>query len=273
MPITAFVGKNGSGKTLCMVDRLALPALEAGLPVVSGMTLFKSADDAELPSEERERHPLWVPLYTWRQIPDLEDCTLLLDEISSAFGSRESAKMPPQVASTLQQLRKRNVLVGWTGPSWKRADVVLREVTKEVVLCTGNSPVRSTGSRWPSNRKFRFESFSADDFEEFSVSAAKSTREAGLSPVSKQRYKRQKNKAHLLYDTMEPIGMLDHHDEYGQCAVCGGTRRRPACSCTRPDGPDPDRRRAKRGAGPEAGRPVEAECAGHDEVEAVRQLV
>ncbi len=275
LPITGFVGKNGSGKTLAMVERFALPSLDAGIPVLGNLTIFASPDDAHLPAGERVPHPLWVPLSSpWALLDGslldtfapmidaglvpapvagrVPSCTVLLDEITTAFGSRESLKVPTEVVAKLQQLRKSDSLVGWTGPSWKRADVALREVTKEVVDCRGYSPAPVEGRRWPSNRKFKFASYDAEDFEEFSLTSARSSQQGSLRPRAKERYKREKHRAHLMYSTLETVSMLDPGDEYGTCRQCGGTRRRPPCCCVaEPALSGEDRRPAKPGAGPQ----------------------
>lgn len=253
--ISAWIGKNGTGKTLRMVHELLLPALNRGVPVVANLTVFASVDDAVCPGEHcpcrvldvdgldrehwqvREPHPLWRPLESWREILTIERCVLGLDEISSAFGARESGKMPFQVAARLQQLRKAGVRVGWTAPNWKRADVVLREVTQVVTECRGLFPqvrVDDAGESWEENRIFRYRSFDCSDFEEFSLqeaTAGRRNRTSGMRPIDTSWYRRKKHPTHLLYSTNQKVEMLDHLDEYGTCVVCGGTRRRPACSC------------------------------------------
>lgn len=168
--IEAFVGENGGGKTLAMVERRALPSLAAGRPVVSNFVI---------------RHELWRPLRSWTDIPRLgvqerdgqvlyehpdggrgiteaeavelgvdvdelslwsltgnRGCTLLLDEITSTLPSRQAISLPAQLASQLNQLRKPDVDVGWGAPNWARADTILREVTQRVTVCRGYLPDR-----------------------------------------------------------------------------------------------------------------------------------
>lgn len=59
--IRAFLGANGSGKTLTMVHKMALPALLKGNAVVSNFTVRPEVVDRD-PAQ-------WVPLTTWRLIP------------------------------------------------------------------------------------------------------------------------------------------------------------------------------------------------------------
>lgn len=233
--IHAYVGANGSGKTLRAVEELVLPSLAVGRPVLCAPTIFASVEDAHLPREQREVHPLWVPMTSWKQLLGLESTTVLLDEITTAFGARESAKMPFQVAAALQQLRKGDVVLGWTAPSWKRADTILRECTQWVTLCRGFWPEPVEGRRRGANRWFRYRIYDAQAFEEFSVGSATSNRSDSLHPVSSDWYRRKRHRAHLLYDTYEAVPMLDHLDQHGTCLECGGVRSRKKCECVHGD--------------------------------------
>jgi hypothetical protein len=58
--IIGFVGLNGHGKTLAMVDKLALPAFRKGVRVVSNFRLY--------PARLGFPDDLFVPLGTWRNI-------------------------------------------------------------------------------------------------------------------------------------------------------------------------------------------------------------
>ena len=230
-PITAAVGKNGSGKSLALVERVILPSLALGRPVVSNMRIFASTEDAHLPSDERQVHPLWIPLTTPADLIGLRGATIVVDEIQSAFSSRESSKMPAQTVNDLMQLRKGDNLLAWSAPSWMRCDTTIREVTLELVLCSGHLGKKVEGRLWPSNRLFRWRFFDAQDFEEFSVAAAKSEQKGTLAPRRRKWYWRPGNDAHLLYDTYESVGAFEHLDEFGTCTTCRGTRKRPVCKC------------------------------------------
>jgi hypothetical protein len=233
--ITAIVGNNGDGKTLAAVALHAVPSLNRGRPVVANFTLY---------------HPLATKLDTWRDIPTLEHCTLILDEISSAFPSRESMHLPPELVRMIHQLRKPDVDVVWTAVNWSRADVVLREATQNVTVCRGRAndkwqrddeippawrpnaprktdlndkPLRRTES-WKANRYFKYMTYDARAFDEFTIHAIKN-----LKPHNTERYWRPWHDAHRLYDTMEQVPLLDNLDVAGPCPICGGTRRRPSC--------------------------------------------
>jgi len=248
--IRAFVGANGGGKTLAMIQALALPAWKAGRPVCANLAL----DPTRLgyPSD------LFIPLETWRQIPELEGCNLLLDEISSVLPSRQAMSVPPQLVRILNQLRKGDVQLGWTAPNWARCDVLLREVTQAVTVCKGSFPdryhrepavdiaraIKGKAARFPKaardddghrqrydagwlpNRLFTFETYDAMEFDEFSYSTVKDVR-----PRGRRRYWRSRHAAQLAYSTLQAVDLLDHLDDVGTCVVCGGQRRRERCAC------------------------------------------
>lgn len=248
-PIRAFVGPNGGGKTLAMMESLVLPSWKSGRAVVANMALR--------PERLGFDSALYVPLESWRQIPDLAGVTLCLDEISSVLPSRQAMSVPPQLIRVLNQLRKGDVQLGWTAPNWARCDVLLREVTQAVTVCRGSWPDRwereatTEGGRlgrprkvddggqprradagWGPNRYFVWRTYDAMEFDEFTYSAVKDVR-----PRRVLHYWRPRHEADLAYDTLEAVNLLDHLDDVGLCVGCGGTRSRPRCSCTVTDRP------------------------------------
>lgn len=235
-PIVAYIGYNGGGKSLgAMVFEVA-PALARGVPVYSTVAIA---------------HPLYRPLTSWRQIWELEDCVLLLDDISAQFPARGAMTVPPQLVVKMNTLRHDNVQVVWTGPSWTRADVVLREVTQEVTECRGylsDSFVRvpevvrrgwsgrklvgedgrhvRANPLWRPHRLFKFVTHDATRFTEYTESKVKD-----LKPVRSVWYYRPFHTEQFLYDTVAPVNLLDHVDEGGWCLACGGRRKARTCSC------------------------------------------
>ena len=263
--IRAFVGANGGGKTLAMVESMVLRSWLAGRPVVTNLALYP----------ERLGYPddLYVPLESWRQIPTLEGVTLLLDEISSVLPSRQAMSVPPQLVRVLNQLRKGDVQLGWTAPNWARCDVLLREVTQAVTVCRGAVPDRwervSTGAArwnrppllddngakvrpqrgWGANRFFTWITYDAVEFDEFTYSAVKQVR-----PRETRRYWRPRHEADIAYDTLQGVDLLDHLDDVGVCVGCGGNRTRPRCTCASSGGSG--RKGAARAPEPAAEQPV-----------------
>ncbi len=234
-PISAYIGYNGGGKSLGAMVFEAAPALRRGVPVVSTVAIA---------------HPLYRPLTSWRQIWELHDCVLLLDDISAQFPARGAMTVPPQLVVKMNTLRHDNVQVVWTGPSWTRADVVLREVTQEVTECRGylpdkwvrqsvvvdhgwTAPRLKVGRRavpanpmWRPHRLFKFVTHDATRFTEYTEAKVKD-----LKPKRERWYYRPFHGEQFLYDTVAPVNLLDHVDEGGWCLACGGKRRTRTCSC------------------------------------------
>lgn len=239
--IQAFVGPNGGGKTLAAMHKLVLPAWRQGRPVVSNLGLY--------PERVGFRPELAQPLTSWRQIPDLRECVLLLDEITAVLPSRQFSSLPPQLGRVLNQLRKVDVVLGWTAPNWARADVLLREVSQAVTVCRGfwsdpweremfqgrimgrrvrdadGEPMRYRRG-WRPNRVFRWCTYDAIEFDEFTYS-----RVAKVDAREVQWHWRRWHPAFRAYDTLENVLLLDHLDDVGVCVGCGGSRSRPRCKC------------------------------------------
>lgn len=216
-PIAAYIGSNGSGKTLCMVHD-TLPSLYQGRRIYSTVPLFypdgTKAENVEL-------------LHDWSQILEAEHADILLDEVSAIASSRESDALPPQVATLLQQLRKRDLVLRWTAPSWARADKILRETTKIVTICHGYFSHLVDGSMWRSNRLFRFSTFSAEDYTDFTQSTAM----ARLRADQASWFRLSRHIAPQSYSTLASVSTIGTVLLSGRCAVCGGRRRVPECRC------------------------------------------
>lgn len=261
--IEAYVGPNGSGKTLAAVSRCVIPAWDQGRPVVGNLTL-----KPEAVGHDRE---LFRPLRSWREIPrlgkhlhtdgtpvleadgsprsltDNRGCVLVLDEITSCLPSRQAMSLPVELQRVLNQLRKHDVQLVWTAPDWRRCDTILREVTQAVTLCRGRfpdkwqrvperkrfparlkvdgEPQRVVGG-WLPNRFFVWSTYDAQDFEAFTVNTAQR-----LQPTYTSRYWRNQGAAQHAYDSGEAVNLLDHLDEGGKCLNCGGSRPRRKCEC------------------------------------------
>jgi len=89
--------------------------------------------------------------------------------------------------------------------------------------------VEKTKRRWPMNRLFRWVSYDATGFDEFTYHQVKDVR-----PRERLWYWRPWHDAQFLYNTHNFSELLSHLDESGVCMTCGGTRRRAACVCDRP---------------------------------------
>lgn len=240
-PITGFVGPNGGGKTLCMVETLARPAMERGEPILANFRL---------------RYHNWVPATSWGDVLSFTRGVVLIDEASAWVPSRESSKMPAGVLSHLNQLRKARVVVGWSGPAWGRCDKGLREVTLAAVWCKGfmqDDFVRTDEGRhkfpfsgrraydgsgrvvrvdgWPNRRLMHWSWFDPLELPEDLSGHDLDSPPKGVRAKQTRWYWRPGGIAQGLYDSAEAVLALDHLDDSGACVNCGGNRQRRKCSC------------------------------------------
>lgn len=225
VPIAAYVGPNGGGKSLAMVHD-TLPSLAAGRAVLSTVKLLDyEAADGSL-------HPSYTRLSSWRQLMDIEHCDVLLDEVTGVASSRASASLPAELQNLFVQLRRRDVVLRYTTPNWARTEVILREVTQSVTVCKGFMYQKVEGSLWPQKRLFRWATYDAIDWEDMSLAKVKAAK-----PLCKAWYWRPEKAAMLAYNTLDAVSSLDHVSETGLCIECGGQRARKKCGCVSHDRP------------------------------------
>ena len=217
--IHAYQGPNGSGKTLAMV-RDTIPSLNAGRRVLSTVRM--------LDPETGGPHPLYSPLTSWQQLLDARGCDVLLDEVQGVANSRGHQGLPPAILTTLLQLRRRDVLLRWTSPSFARADLVLREVTQAVTDCRGFWPEPLGERAWRPNRLFWWRTYEAYAFDEWSSGKQD---EVGASIREFYARLRDEERADHWYDSMDSVDYIRDVVETGACIRCGGSRRRPKCEC------------------------------------------
>jgi hypothetical protein len=255
-PIHAYIGANGGGKSLAAIYD-TLPTLAAGRPVVSTVRLLEypprpcdgwhgdqechlcgpSVATSDLGPGHMKAHPLWVPLDDFRTLLEVEFCDVILDEVTGVASSRESAGMPAAVANHLVQLRRRDIALRWTAPSWKRADVIIRECSQGVTLCMGFMPEAikdaDGGDRqWSSRRLFYWRTYDAATFDEWTT-----YRKEKIKPAARQLMWRPGSIAQGAYDTFDAVLTLGAVTDAGLCMDCGGNRRRTPCACVRPPKP------------------------------------
>ena len=215
--------------------RRALPASE----VVSAA--FAACDDNDdrvalllelgtVTGVHRAAHPLWIPLVDWQQVLDARGLDLLLDEVTGAASSRESHALPAAIANKLVQLRRNDVVVRWSAPSWARADKIIRECSQAVTYCQGYMPkaVRDAGGErmWRNRRLFKWKTYDAMDFEDFTVGKRQE-----LRPLTVDWHYGPRSPAFMAYDTFDAVLSVGTVTDSGACYRCGGTRPRPKCSC------------------------------------------
>jgi Zonular occludens toxin (Zot) len=249
VPISAFIGANGSGKSLMAVESLR-HTLAEGRPVLSAVRLLDPLAvecvhplcDAEDHGQEGHAasHPGWVPLRSMAQLLDFAGGDIFLDEVGALVSSRESASLPPQIAALLQQLRKRDSRLVWTAPSWARADKILREVTMLATVCKGYGDRRFPGLEWRGRRLIHAVSYHAADLDDFEISKVNSTHTAVRPRRQSAQWARVlKIEGRHYFDTFEPTPSLGFASLGGTCVQCGGRRMAPKCSCGDHDHAEP----------------------------------
>jgi hypothetical protein len=238
-PITAYVGANGSGKSLLAVQD-SVAALLAGRRVVSTARLVDpeggACDDESCTGwaghpDHGRAHPLWTPLLRWDDLLQAEHCDVLMDEVTGVASARESSSLPAAVADVLVQLRRRDVRLRWTAPAWARADLVLRECTQAVVLCTGLVRRRVEGQLWPRSRWVWSRMVDARDLDELTQAQRQGTARVQPRVIVRSLQRVGATDARRWYDSLDSVASLSQSVSRGTCLVCGGRRVQPRCEC------------------------------------------
>lgn len=145
-PITAYIGINGSGKTLSAVAVAVREQKKWGRPFITNVMGIAVPhiyfDDVENLPGILNRLQLENGTGT---------CNLLIDEAGAMFASRDAGRNKA-FDKTVQMLRKYDARLMWTAPAYARADKILREVTLRAVLCSPVIKVHQRGKVWPSTR-------------------------------------------------------------------------------------------------------------------------
>lgn len=211
LPIVGFTGANGAGKTLVAVSCVVNDDLRVGRPVFSTVPIDSVFGRSE-------------PIVSLRQMLELRDCTVLLDEVAVIFSSRDSMLVPREFDVFLQTLRHKGVTVRWTAPAWARADVRLREATHAVVGCHGLGKIRRRGQFWPRPMMV--------------AAGALDTLGIGVDDKPEHVLRRRAFIPQALvgwgaYDSLADTPRIGHPPTGGACVDCGGVVPRVACSTDR----------------------------------------
>lgn len=170
-PITAFVGVNGSGKTLTAIAFALTDLKKTGRPLVTNV--------GGLSVEH-------VPIDGVEELPEvmasLGTCNVVLDEAGAMFASRDTGRNKA-FEKSVQQLRKYDARLLWTAPAFARADKILREVTFDVILCSPVIKVRRKGKAWPSTRLIFQKRFDVSRLDTSGMSINKNAKARGFSVV------------------------------------------------------------------------------------------
>lgn len=227
MSVTAYVGANGSGKTLLAVSDLIEPRLKGRFrdrPLVSSVPISKVAPDGYLIES--------VPLTSWEQLLELEGCDVFMDEVVRLASSRETGGLPPVVVSWLGMLRHHDVTVTWTAPAWGRADVLLREATQLAYECVPKLRVDQSneGLRWRRTVLSAYRAYATDENQggEWPGDDGRQSRLPKLRRLSKLP-------GYGAYPSRYKPTQLSEHSHY--CSTCGLRRRTQYCNGKHSDAP------------------------------------
>lgn len=219
-PIRAYVGPNGGGKSLAMVNDI-LPSLERGRPVLSTVRLLDGNGND---------HPCYIPFTDFDQLLDFRGGDVLMDEIVGVANSRDASKLPSSVQNVLVQLRRRDVTLSWSAPNWARSDKIIREVTQAVTECRGFFPAKAVADAygdlklWAPRRVFKFRTFDTSEFEEWSAGKREK-----ITPSAAQWFRGPGSEAFAAYDTMDAVSMVAWTDPDGLCVHCDKKKRVEYC--------------------------------------------
>lgn len=228
-PIMGMVGPNGGGKTAAAVE-MAVMAMEAGRRVLSTVPLMDWRTG--------EPHPLYVPWTHWDQLLDWWDGDVLADEILSIAGSRGSASLDPRAQTLLVQLRKRNARFWWTAPSYRRADLIIREVTQAITECrgyyeskTGAQHRRGVIQSWAPKRLFAFRTYDAVEFDDWTEGKREK-----VAPLVTEWFHGPGSHVFGSYDTLGAVNVIATVNDAGICENCNGTvsNKPKPCRCAHP---------------------------------------
>jgi hypothetical protein len=241
------VGPNGTGKSACLIYD-TIPSLDSGRRVLSTVRLLDFRNprpcEIELASDcddpvghvmgHQAAHPLYVRFSDYSQLLDWRDGDVLMDEVTGVASSRESGSMPVQVANYLVQLRRRNVALRWSAPSWGRADKIIREVSQGVTLMSASMPAPApptedgTPRLWLRRRMFCARTFDPTQLDEFEAHRANDAK-----PEVTAYYWGPGALMFRAYDTLDAVTALGWANEAGLCMSCGGKRMHRKCECER----------------------------------------
>lgn len=244
VPIMAYVGANGAGKTFMMVYDTLL-TLPHNRTILSTVEIFdidnpRPCDDPQCDSpnhpDHQALHPNFVRLTSYHQLLMAKNCDILLDEVQGFLSSRETSNLPTAVATKLLQLRKDDCVLRYTSPSWTRVDILVREVTQYVTLSVPYFAVQrktlpgQPPALWRDRLVFFVRSFDASLVSDFDPAAANDG--YGSKPKFIQILFRPTSIVQKAYDTRQSVSALGWASETGLCLVCGGKRKAVPCICS-----------------------------------------
>lgn len=233
VPVMGYIGTSGHGKSGSLV-RDTLPSLAMGRPVLSTVEI--------LDAHTGNPHRLYTPFHSFLQLEEFREGDVCMDEITGIMDSHD-ASMPKYVRRILPQMRRRNVLVRWSGIDWDNSNRRLRQMTQAVTMCRGYLPdrklLRQTSTAdalamWAPNRVFSLKTYDAQKMMRSEDAQALNKQ---LQLVGKQRVKVRKprvlaremwrGKGSMTFDSYNTLGDVLGVDS--GCPICGGRIPEPVC--------------------------------------------
>lgn len=176
-PITAYLGVNGSGKTLSAIAFAISDQERRGRPFITNV--------GGIAAEH-------IAFTAVSELPDLlaetGSCNIVMDEAGAMFPSTERGKEFAAFRVTCQQLRKYKSRLLWTAPTFARAEKICREVTFMAILC---QPIRQKGvpgDPWPSTRLILQKGFDVQRVDSTGQMMKKDVKSTGFGLVRTSRW-------------------------------------------------------------------------------------
>lgn len=243
VPICAYVGYNGAGKSACAAA-VAMAHADAGRPVLATARMLDWQNPRPCPDNgvcewpshgepgHMAAHPMWRPLTDYRQLFTFRDGHVWLDEATGVADARSSQTMPGEVSDYLPRLRAKQVTLHWTTIHWSFADRRLRTITWAACWAVGLMPRYVGDEIWGRNRLFYYRVYDAknlpDDFEP-------AKRDEAVKAMVKAWVWGPRWHAFGGYDSLDGVASMGGTDSSGMCLVCGGHRGRRNCKGHSPE--------------------------------------
>lgn len=175
-PITAYVGVNGSGKSVSAIA-FAVRDFERNNRFI--ITNMQGLSVPHAVFEDVEDIP--------NMLAEYGSSNIIIDEAGAMFSSRDTGRNKA-FGKVVQQLRKYDTRLLWTAPAYARADKILREVTFKIILCQPVFKGQNRLKAWPTTRLVLQKSFDASRIDSSGMSVNRNARATGLSLMSVSKY-------------------------------------------------------------------------------------
>lgn len=214
-PIVGFTGVNGAGKSLLMHSE-NVADLARGRRVYSTTPIRSPWGNSE-------------PLRSLRQLLELENCIVSIDEVAAVFPSSGGGELPFEVNLFLQGMRhqgEQGVILRWAAPAWSRAAKQLREVTQVCVTVTPLMRYRVADDFWP---KARLVMAGALDCTSVKLD------DDPTKVIARRIYRTKALPGFGMYDHKATISRIGWPKAIDVCADCGGRTKTIYCTPERHD--------------------------------------